>query len=76
MATAQEQYEKHHELLSRALTAIDSREYWSPFPEVPSKSIYGADAAVDGETAFRAYLNSDFPLDQPGSTGRVAPTCS
>jgi phenylacetic acid degradation protein paaN len=72
VATAEELYEKHHELLSRALTAIDSREYWSPFPEVPSKSIYGADAPADGETAFRARLNSEFPLDQPGSTGRVA----
>lgn len=72
MATAHEHYVRHQELLSRALTAIDSREYWSPFPESPSKSIYGAEAPADGEKAFRAYLNAEFPLDQPGAADRVS----
>jgi phenylacetic acid degradation protein paaN len=34
--------------------------------------VYGETAAAEGEAAFRAYLGQDFPLDQPGTTDRVA----
>ena len=65
-------YEKHRELLDRALAAIDAREYWSPFPEMPSKSIYGPDAAEAGEKAFQTQLDRDFPIETPGANGSVS----
>jgi phenylacetic acid degradation protein paaN len=65
-------FDKHAALLDKALAAIDERGYWSAYPESPSPKIYGETAAADGEAAFRAYLGQDFPLDQPGTTDRVA----
>jgi len=64
-------YERHRDLLDRALTALVSREYWSPFPESPSKSVYGETAARDGEAAFRAHLDKPFEIDVPGARDRV-----
>jgi phenylacetic acid degradation protein paaN len=65
-------FEKHRETLDKALAAIAERGYWSAFPESPSPKVYGESAAPEGEAAFRAYLGNDFPLDQPGTTDRVA----
>jgi len=67
-----ELYTKHADTLQRALTAIAERGYWSAFPESPSPRVYGETAAPQGEAAFHAYLGQDFPLDQPGTDGRVA----
>lgn len=69
-------YATHADTLARALTAITERGYWSAFPESPSPRVYGETAAAEGEAAFRAYLDADFPLDQPGTTGRVATEAS
>ncbi|TYC06818.1 phenylacetic acid degradation protein PaaN [Micromonospora sp. WP24] len=65
-------YARHVETLTRALTAITERGYWSAYPESPSPRVYGETAASDGKAAFEAYLNGDFPLDQPGGGDRVA----
>jgi phenylacetic acid degradation protein paaN len=65
-------YARHAATLDRALTAITERGYWSAYPESPSPRVYGENAAPDGEAAFRAHLGADFPLEQPGTTGRVA----
>jgi phenylacetic acid degradation protein paaN len=62
----------HSATLERALQAIAERSYWSHFPESPSPRVYGEHAAGDGEAAFKAYLDADFPLAQPGSIGSVA----
>jgi phenylacetic acid degradation protein paaN len=67
-----ELYDRHRDLLDRARAALDTREYWSPFPESPSKSIYGETAAADGEAAFRALLGKPFPIEVPGATGKVS----
>lgn len=67
-------FTKHAETLDRALTAIRERDYWSPYPESPSKKVYGETAADDGRAAFEAYLGKPFPLDQPGD--RVATEAS
>ncbi|MCH8986065.1 MAG: phenylacetic acid degradation protein PaaN [Acidobacteria bacterium] len=69
--TSTEQHElveKHKGTLAKALEMIDSREYWSPYPESPRA--YGEDAAALGETAFKARLGKPFELDQP-STGMM-----
>jgi hypothetical protein len=65
-------YEKHRELLDKAIEAAATRDYWSAYPESPSKSVYGEDAAPAGERAFRALLGADFPVEVPGATGSVA----
>jgi phenylacetic acid degradation protein paaN len=69
-------YDKHADTLSRALTAIAERGYWSAYPESPSPRVYGENAAADGEAAFRGYLHQRFPLDQPGIDGWVATEAS
>lgn len=57
--------ERHRATLDKALEAIRTREYWSPYPEHPKA--YG-----DGETgkaAFDALLHARLDLDQPGTDG-------
>jgi phenylacetic acid degradation protein paaN len=58
--------------LDRALAAIADRDYFSAFPESPSPRIYGPDAAAEGEVDFRALLDREFPIDQPGIRDHVA----
>jgi phenylacetic acid degradation protein paaN len=64
-------FEKHRKTLERALRAISTREYWTPYAEVPSGSIYGESANEDGRAAFEAYRGQAFRLDQPGTDGEV-----
>ncbi|MDE1180585.1 phenylacetic acid degradation protein PaaN [Paraburkholderia sp.] len=63
-------FAKHEDTLQKALSAIETRGYWSPFSEMPSPKVYGETASADGEAAFKALLNSTFELDQP-STGET-----
>ncbi|GIF03739.1 phenylacetic acid degradation protein PaaN [Actinoplanes siamensis] len=72
MTTAADLYASHRELLERAITAAAARDYWSAFPESPSKSVYGEDAAPAGERAFAALLGKPFPVDVPGAAGTVS----
>jgi phenylacetic acid degradation protein paaN len=64
-------FDKHRETLDRARQAIAERSYWSAYPESPSPKVYGETAAADGEAAFRALLDANFPIDQPGTTDWV-----
>jgi phenylacetic acid degradation protein paaN len=64
-------FDKHKKTLDGALSAIRSRTYWSAYPEIPSGKIYGENAKAEARAAFEAYLNKPFPLEQPGSTGKV-----
>ncbi len=72
MTTPTELYETHRELLDRAIDASALQDYWSAYPESPSKSVYGEDAAPAGEQAFTALLGKPFPIEVPGATGHVA----
>ncbi|MFM0173590.1 phenylacetic acid degradation protein PaaN [Paraburkholderia sediminicola] len=63
-------FTKHEDTLQKALTAVETRGYWSPFVEMPSPKVYGETANADGEAAFKAHLNATFQLDQP-STGET-----
>ena len=63
-------FTKHEDTLQKALTAAETRGYWSPFVEMPSPKVYGETANADGEAAFKALLNTTFELDQP-STGET-----
>jgi phenylacetic acid degradation protein paaN len=57
----------HRETLDRALEALRRRDFWSPYPERASGSVYGETAAADGEAAFKALLGK--PFDLPGHPG-------
>jgi phenylacetic acid degradation protein paaN len=72
MTTPAEFYETHRELLDKAIEVAGTRDYWSAYPESPSKSVYGEDAAPAGERAFQALLGADFPVEVPGAVGTVA----
>ncbi|MFL6643529.1 MAG: phenylacetic acid degradation protein PaaN [Paraburkholderia fungorum] len=63
-------FTKHEDTLQKALAAIETRGYWSPFVEMPSPKVYGETASADGEAAFKALLNKTFEIDQP-STGET-----
>ncbi|MGF6766290.1 phenylacetic acid degradation protein paaN [Paraburkholderia sp. GAS33] len=63
-------FSKHEDTLQKALAAIETRGYWSPFVEMPSPKVYGESANADGEVAFKAHLNQAFKLDQP-TTGET-----
>jgi phenylacetic acid degradation protein paaN len=67
-----ELFDRHRDLLEKAVAATRSREYFSAFDESPSPRVYGEDAAPAGKAAFEALLGADFPLDTPGATGTVA----
>ncbi|GBE25125.1 1-pyrroline-5-carboxylate dehydrogenase 1 [bacterium BMS3Bbin02] len=64
--TTQALIDTHRATLEKALVTIETREYWSPYPESPRA--YGEDAPALGEAAFKARLGKPFELDQP-STG-------
>jgi phenylacetic acid degradation protein paaN len=64
-------FTKHEDTLKKALAAIETRGYWSPFPEMPSPKVYGETGNADGEAAFKAYLNQTFQLDQPNTGDTV-----
>lgn len=72
MTSPAEWYETHRELLDRAIEAVRVRDYWSAYPESPSKSVYGEQAAPAGERAFTALLGKPFPIDVPGALGTVS----
>ncbi|HEY2887128.1 MAG TPA: phenylacetic acid degradation protein PaaN [Candidatus Limnocylindrales bacterium] len=60
-------FEQHRPTLERAIEATRERTYWSPYPEIPSGSIYGETANADGRAAFEALLGQRFPIDQPAT---------
>lgn len=62
-------FEKHKENLNQAVAAIESRGYWSPYPESPRA--YGDNAIEAGKAAFEVYRNAQFYLDQPGVIARA-----
>ncbi|WP_269901671.1 phenylacetic acid degradation protein PaaN [Paenalcaligenes faecalis] len=64
-------FSAHKDTLERALQATASREYWTPFPEMPSPRVYGEEAAAQGQAAFESYQNADFPLEMDGAKAKI-----
>ncbi|AOB32035.1 aldehyde dehydrogenase [Bordetella sp. H567] len=60
-------FERHRELLDRAVRASATREYWSPYPESPSPRNYGETAGEAGRAAFEALRGGDFPMQVAGA---------
>ncbi len=61
----------HHALLNDAVSALKSREFWTPFPEVPSGRFYGETARDDGVVAFDRLIGHRFLLNDHPETHRV-----
>lgn len=59
-------FEKHRATLEQALSALRTRGFWSPYPELASPRIWGEGAAEAGRAAYEALLGRDFAIDQPG----------
>ncbi|MFC4034221.1 phenylacetic acid degradation protein PaaN [Streptomyces polygonati] len=55
--------ERHRATLDKALEAVRTREYWSPYPE----QLKAYPEAEAGKAAFEALLGHQFELDQPGT---------
>ncbi|WP_440995759.1 phenylacetic acid degradation protein PaaN [Arhodomonas sp. SL1] len=68
---SQDFYAKHQATLDKAIEVTRTREFWSPYPEMPSGKVYGEDAAEQGEAAFKARLNQPFKVEMPGIVGEV-----
>ena len=64
-------FDRHRGLLDEALTALATRGFWTPFPEVPSGKIYGETAKADGDAAFRALCDAPFQIPGHPETSRI-----
>ena len=64
-------FARHADLLHQALEGTTDRGYWTPYPETPGDSAYGAGAPERGEARFRDLLNRHFALDGHPTTGTV-----
>lgn len=65
-------FERHRSVFERAQQACETRECWSPYPEMPDKYPDAAQAKAVGLQAFEAHRASGrYILDLPGITGWV-----
>ena len=65
-------FEKHKELVERAVNALHERTFFAAYPEHPSPKVYGETADEDGRNAFKNSLGNQFnELSQGPETGWV-----
>lgn len=55
-------FEKHNEILQRAMKEIKNRGFWSPYFEIPSSKVYGEGKKEESIKAFKAQLNNKFEI--------------
>jgi len=61
-------FEQHRSVLEQAVETISTRQFWTPYPEVPSEKIYGKGARQQGHDSFQALLQQPFSLPRhPGA---------
>ena len=64
-------FDRHRDLLQRAVQAIAERGYWSAYPESASPKVYGEGTSEAGKAAFETLRGKRFPLMQPATVGQV-----
>lgn len=64
-------FDRHRERLERAVEACRTREYWSPFPESPSRKLHPEGAKDEGLKRFESRLGARFELGLPHTPGFV-----
>jgi phenylacetic acid degradation protein paaN len=57
---AQDLLDQHRDVLREAMAALETRGYYSRYPESPSPRVYGEGAAQEGREAFDAHLAKHF----------------
>ena len=62
-------FERHETLLNRAVEAIHTREYWSPYSENLKK--YPEDSVKSAPEDFKALCNQHFALAGPASVKKI-----
>ncbi|AVW93690.1 MULTISPECIES: phenylacetic acid degradation protein PaaN [Roseobacteraceae] len=67
----QNMFDRHSGLLEDALRALETREFWTPFPEIPSGKIYGNSARAEADAAFEALIGQAFEIPGHPETARV-----
>ena len=61
-------YKKHESLLTKAIDALHSRNFFAAFPEHPAPAVYGETADAEGQSRFKGRLGKKFEellQDQP-----------
>ncbi len=53
-------YDKHKQLLSKAIEALHSRTFFAAFPEHPAPAVYGDTADAEGQKKFKDRLGKKF----------------
>jgi phenylacetic acid degradation protein paaN len=53
-------FENHKQMIEQAVNAVHERVYWSPFPEMPSKEVYGETAEADQKQRYEQQLGQKF----------------
>ncbi len=53
-------FEKHQDLLLKAISALHTRTFYAAFPEHPAPAVYGETADADGQTKFKNALGKKF----------------
>lgn len=53
-------YQKHEDLLKKAIAAMHARSFFAAFPEHPAPAVYGETADSDGQARFRERLGKKF----------------
>ena len=61
--------EQHEALLGAAISAVETRQQWSPFKDSPSSRFYAKGKPEAGKAAFKAHLGKPFDIDLPGKIG-------
>ncbi|MCB1677674.1 MAG: phenylacetic acid degradation protein PaaN [Halioglobus sp.] len=64
-------FARHRATFDKALHACANRYSWTAYPESPSSRIHGEELPRAGKARFEALLGGDYPLSQPGETGRT-----
>lgn len=53
-------YDKHKDILNKAVSALHERTFFAAYPEHPSPKVYGETADADGRKAFQASMGKKF----------------
>nr|WP_321459707.1 phenylacetic acid degradation protein PaaN [uncultured Cohaesibacter sp.] len=64
-------FHRHQKLLDDAVSALKSRQFWTPFPEIPSGRFYGETAREDGQRDFDRLIGQSFEMANHPETHRV-----
>ena len=61
-------FEKHRDILNKAVDALHDRGFFAAYPEHPSPKVYGETADEDGRKKFQATIGQKFEELQQGDT--------